>query len=408
MLLAAVSTVREHNLSRVLSLIRRAGSISRADLVRQSGLSATTVSSLVGELLASGFVNESGIGASSGGRPPILLQFDYQFRHVLGVDVGATHLNVIVMDFGGRGVAHRFCRFDVIDDPEGTVGTIERLLLEVLAEAELTLEQISGLGVTIPTPLAGEHLDRLTTIYMPAWQDIDLLGRMTAAFAVPTYLDNDANAGAIAEKWWGQGQDYANLAYIKLGVGVGSGLILNGEIYRGSGGTAGEIGHTTININGPLCRCGNRGCMESYVGAPALVAEVKALLLERGTSVDRQPPRTVEEIAAAALAGDPICVEVIRRAGTYLGTALANLINLLNPTLITLGGDLVAAEKLLLDSVLASVQQRAMPKAAAESEIVISRLGSDAVAIGAATLAMENAFRPSNLARTLALNTERR
>lgn len=375
--------------------------MSRADLVRKSGLSATTISSLVSDLLASGFVHESGTGASSGGRPPILLQFDYKFRHVLGVDMGATHLNVILMDFGGEIVASRYCRIDVIGDPPGTIATICRFLQELRDEAELSQRHVSGLGITIPTPLAGEQLDSLTTIYMPAWQDVDLLAQVTRGFDFPVYLDNDANAGAVAEKWWGQGQAYDNLAYIKLGVGVGSGLILNGEIFRGSGGTAGEIGHTTINVDGPLCRCGNRGCMESYVGAGPLVAEVKFLRQERGVVAGECPDVTVGEIATAALAGDPICTEVVERAGAYLGTALANLINLLNPGLITLGGDLVAADTLLLSAVGTAVNRRAMPKAAAESEIVISRLGRNAVAIGAATLAIENAFRPSSLARTL-------
>lgn len=401
-MLADLSTVREHNLSHVLTLLHRAGSLSRADLVRQSGLSATTISSLVSDLLASGFVHESGTGISSGGRPPILLQFDYKFRHVLGVDMGATHLNVILMDFRAEIVARRFCRIDVIGDPEATIATIHRLLHEVLAEAQLPLEHISGLGITIPTPLAGEKLDTLTTIYMPAWEGVNLLAHMRDALALPVYLDNDANAGAVAEKWWGQGRAYDNLAYVKLGVGVGSGLILSGEIYRGSGGTAGEIGHTTINVDGPLCRCGNRGCMESYVGANALVDEVKSLRQQRGMSVDNGSNLTVGAIAAGALEGDPLCVEVVERAGAYLGTALANLINLLNPALITLGGDLVAADDLLLDAVCAAVRQRAMPKASAESEIVISRLGHDAVAIGAATLAILNAFRPSHLAHTLA------
>ncbi|MDT8307883.1 MAG: ROK family transcriptional regulator [Anaerolineae bacterium] len=401
-LLSDLPAVRAHNLSRVLTLIHRTGSMSRADLVRQSGLSATTISSLVGDLLASGFVHESGTGVSSGGRPPILLQFDYKFRHVLGVDIGATHIHVIVMDFRGDIVASRFCRIDVIVDPHGTIAAIRRLLQEVLDEAPLALEQISGLGVTIPTPLAGEKLDTLTTIYMPAWEGVDLLAQIADAFALPVYLDNDANAGAVAEKWWGQGQAYDNLAYIKLGVGVGSGLILNGEIYRGSGGTAGEIGHTTINVDGPPCRCGNRGCMESYVGANALVTAVKQLCQERAQPAAGERVLTVGDIAAAALEGDPVCSEVVQRTGAYLGTAIANLLNLLNPALIILGGDLVAAGDLLLDAVCAAVRQRAMPKASAESEIVISRLGRDAVAIGAATLAIQNAFRPSRLAHTLA------
>ncbi len=391
--------IRETNLSRVLTLIHEAGSISRAAIVRQTGLSATTVSGLVSILLESGFVRESGTGASSGGRPPVLVEFNYASRALLGVDLGATHLTVVLMDLAGAVLARRFERFDVAGDPVGTTGRVLALSAETTADAEEPTAPLLGLGVTLPAPLEGERLDRASGLVLPAWAGYDLAAALQAEFPPPLFVDNDANAGAIAEKWWGQGQPYRNLAYVKLGVGVGSGLILNGEIYRGSGAAAGEIGHTTIDVDGPPCRCGNQGCIESYVGAPALIAAVQQRRREQGLPTGAL---TVEAIAAAAQAGDPVCVEVVERAGAYLGTALANLINLLNPELIILGGDLVAAEQLLLDAVHASVRRHAIPRAVAESEIVASRLGPDAIAIGAATIAMQHAFRPANLARTLA------
>ena len=168
-------------------------------------------------------------------------------------------------------------------------------------------------------------------------------------------------------------------------------------MYRGDGGTAGEIGHTTIHTNGPQCRCGNRGCLESYVGAPALIAEVNAQRQGNGY----QPVKSITDITAAALQNDPISCQTIAKAGSYLGIALANLINLFNPGLIILGGELSAAGDLLLDTVHQSVTQRAMPKAASEATITISQLGDNAVAMGAATLVIYHAFQPSNLTNTL-------
>lgn len=394
--------IRETNLSRVLALIHETGSISRVGVVRRTGLSATTVSGLVNVLLESGFVSETGPGESSGGRPPVLVEFNYSSRYLLGVDMGATHLTVVLMNLAGTILAGRFERFDVAHDPVGTTRRVLVLIEETVAEAGQPFARILGLGITIPAPLEGEQLDRASGVILPAWEGYDLRAALRSEFSLPVYIENDANAGAIAEKWWGQGRPYKNLAYVKLGVGVGSGLILNGEIYRGSGGTAGEIGHTTIDVDGPPCRCGNRGCMESYVGAPALVGEVQRRRQEQGLPPQNQGELTVGQIAAAALAGDPICLQVVERAGAYLGTALANMINLLNPALIVLGGDLVAAGPALLDAVCASVRQHAMPKAVAESEVVISHLDRDAVAVGAATIALQNAFRPANLARTLA------
>ena len=398
---ADINTIREINLSMILDTIQQAGSISRADLVRQTWLSATTVSALVNVLLDSGFVYESGIGESSGGRPPILLQFDYEFRHVLGVDLGATHITAIAMDLQGRVVAQEFRMFDVMGDPVGATDAILDLTGRVMGRANLDSDAILGMGIAGPTPLEGEDLDQLSSVILPLWEGYDLMAKVRGVLGFPVHLDNDANAGVIAEKWWGEGFGYANLAYIKLGTGVGSGLMIDNEIYRGDGGTAGEIGHTTIDPNGPTCRCGNQGCMESMVGAPAIVKEARKRLGQDRPEWWAGDPLTVNMIVSAALSGDPIMRGIIENAGSHLGIAIANLVNLFNPGLVILGGDLVAAGDLLLDTVRAAVNRRAMPKAAGEVKIKVSSLGDDAIAIGAATLAMHSAFQPSNLMQTL-------
>ncbi len=395
------ASIRELNLSMALSRIQQAGTISRAALVRQTGLSASTISSLVTILLDSGFVQECGRGESSGGRRPILLQFDYKFRYVLGVDMGATHILAVLTDLQGHVVAGQHMRFNVIDDPDGAIATIHQLLQQLMASANVCQADVIGLGITIPTPLGGENLDRLTAIYMPRWEDVDLQARIGQGLDIPVYLENDANAGAIAEKWWGNGRTHTNLAYIKLGTGVGSGLIVNNEIYRGDGGTAGEIGHTTIDPTGPTCRCGNQGCMESFVGSPAIINEVRQRFQQSRSGWASSQTLTLDAIIEAALSGDPTARSVVDTAGSFLGIGIANLVNLFNPGLIVLGGELAAAGDLLLNPVRAVVNRRAMPKAAREVTITTSSLGDDAIAVGAATLAMQNAFHPSNLIQTL-------
>lgn len=389
--------IRKRNLSQVLNLIRQKGAVSRAGIVRQTGLSATTVSSLVNILLDSGFVKESGRGQSSGGRPPILLKFNYTFRHVLGVDMGATHITAVAMDLAGNVISRQSRKLDVIDHPDGAIAMICHLVKWVMSETNLSLPQVLGMGITIPAPLAGDSLNQITTIYMPKWDGRNLIEEIQSSFDLPIYLDNDANAGAIAEKWWGKGQGYENLAYIKLGIGVGSGLIIKNQIFRGPGGTAGEIGHTTINVDGPLCRCGNRGCMESYVGVPAVIEEVGQQLVDVHPGWKPSSTLTIEDITEAALAGDPVYRAVIERTGTYLGIAIANLVNLFNPELIIIGGDLAAAEEPLLKTIQRSVKRRAMPKAANEVHITTSKLGNDVVAMGAATLVIQNAFQPAKI-----------
>jgi predicted NBD/HSP70 family sugar kinase len=385
--------VRAHNLSRVLKLIHETGSISRAAIVRRTGLSATTVSALTNLLLRSGLVCEAGEGQSRGGRPPIMLQFQYDHRHVLGIDIGASHVNSILMDLKGSIVAKESARFDSIGQPHPTIGLVHQHIRALLSTKSLSSADILGMGIGVPAPLEGERLDHVSDVIMPAWKGLDFIGDFRDSLGVPVYLDNDANLGAVAEKWWGSGRGVADLAYIKLGTGVGSGLIINNEIYRGFGGTAGEIGHTTINADGPLCRCGNRGCMESYVGIPAILAEVSQR--KRMNEVSDGPIRIEDVVRGSAV--DPICRDVVQTAGKHLGIAIANLLNLFNPELILLGGDLVGAGDVLMDAVRAAASERAISKASREATIALSSLKDDVVAVGAATLAIHNAFQPSRM-----------
>lgn len=396
-----VRRVREANLSRTLNLIHQSGRISRAAIARETGLSPTTVSLLVNVLLESGFVHESGTGKSSGGRPPILVAFNYTYRYLLGIDMGATHLTAVLMDLAGKLTARYHRSYDVAHDPPGAVEAMARLIKEALSGARQPLTNVLGLGIAVPAPLEGDLLDRPSAVILPRWEGFDLVGAMGQRLALPIWVENDANAGAIAETWWGEGAAYENLAYIKLGTGVGGGLITGGAIYRGDGGTAGELGHTTIDLDGPICRCGKRGCLESYVGAPALVARVAQLQREAGEANGAQLA-TIQDIVAAALDGDALSRGVLEQAGRYLGVAIANLLNLLNPGLIVLGGDLAAAGDFFLEAVRSSVRERAMPKAAQEAEICFSKMGDDVVAIGAATVALQHAFEPANLAQILA------
>lgn len=397
-----VRRVREANLSEALTLIHRRGPISRAAIVRETGLSATTVSSLVNVLLEGGFIRESGLGRSSGGRPPILIEFNYAFRYLIGVDIGATHLTVVLMDLAGHTAARTHRLYDAAHDPAGAVKTILALVHETLDRAGQTLDTVLGMGLAVPAPLEGERLDRPSPAILPHWQGFDLTGALQPALGLPLSVENDANAGAIAEKWWGQGREYDNLAYIKLGTGVGGGLITSGNIYRGSGGAAGEIGHTTIDLDGPMCRCGKRGCLESFVGAPAIVAQVAQARRQASRKPAAAEQQTIYAVIEAAHAGDVQCRRILEQAGLYVGVGIANLLNLLNPGLIVIGGELATAGDFFLDAVRSSVCERAMSKATQEADIRFSAIGSDAVAIGAATVALEYAFHPANLLQIMA------
>ncbi len=407
------ASVRENNLSLVTNLIREAGSISRADLVRNTNLSATTVSSLATQLLSSGYIFESTKGASSGGRPPVMLEFDFKFRHVIGVDMGSTHLSLVAMDLKSEVAASRRCAFDVINDPQGTTQKIIELLRSILDELQLPIHRILGIGIGVPSPIEGEKLDRLSPIILPKWSGFDLIGQLQSVFPLPIYMDNDANAGALAIKWWGIGRDCANLAYIKIGTGVGCGLVINHKIYRGTGGAAGEIGHTIVDIDGPLCRCGNRGCLESLVSIPKILARVSSQSVHPGSvstdtsnqingiAAESYSQLALESLMARSLAGDPIYIDAIESMGIYLGIAIANLLNLFNPELVVLGGDIFTVGQRLVEPLQRTIKRYAVAKVAHEARISLMPLDSDTVAVGAATLAIQAAFEPENLLCTL-------
>jgi glucokinase-like ROK family protein len=400
------TNIREHNLSQILKLIHEHGSLSRAAIVRSTNLSATAVSSIVVDLLNSGVVHEAGEGKSSGGRRPILLKFDPDARLAIGVDLGASHVSSIVTNLLGEVKTIRTEKFAAAEDPKGAIQVILHHLAEVMDAVGVPEEDYLGIGLAVPAPLEGENLTRLSRVILPKWENVSLVNAIQERYDFPVYVDNDANAGAIAEKWWGNGRGFSNLAYIKVGVGVGAGLIINNEIYRGSGGTAGEIGHTTIDPDGPPCRCGNLGCMESYVGVPAVISTAKGKLAEHPDSSLHDSGVTIEAIIAAAQAGDRLAVDVVRSAAKYLGISISNLLNLVNPELIVIGGDLIEAGEVFFEQVKSIAFNQAVSRATNEVSIVTSQLGSNVIAVGAATLVIYYAFLPSNIRQTL--NMERR
>lgn len=380
--------LRGHNTTLLFQAIWCGDGPSRADLARLTGLSRATVSDIVAEFVAAGAISESEPAPSSGGRPPIRLRFEDGWRHLVGVEMGASHVSGVRTDLRGRVLAsfHEDC--DVAGDPAGTVARIDEGVRRLLAAAPET--PALGIGVGVPSPLRSADDGRLAPHLFPLWGEIDLASHLAAAHGLPVRLDNDANLGALAEHWWGAARDLPDFAYIKVATGVGAGILIGRQIYRGATGIAGEIGHTTIDTHGPRCRCGLNGCLEALVGTASLLQRAEERLAPgapRPAWADPTP--TVRGLIAAAREGEPVAAEVIRAAGDALGIAVANLLNLVNPARVVLGGRLTEAGPLLMDPLRAAVARRALWSSVAGSELVISPLGDQAVALGAATLLLE-------------------
>ncbi|HEX2911158.1 MAG TPA: ROK family transcriptional regulator [Chloroflexia bacterium] len=399
---ADVRLMGELNRSIVLNLIRQEGSISRAEIAQRTKLSRSAVSNIINSLLDEGLVQHSGTGESNGGRRPIMLNFNYSAGHVLGVDVGANHLLALVTDLEGNVVAEHSHPFNIEVGPEVALPQIMEHIREVLALHNVQRGRVLGIGVGVPGPLDHVTGTVIAPPIMPGWDRFPLRQYLSTEFNMPVFVENDANLGAVAEKWRGAGQGYQHLAYIKIGTGIGCGLVLDGKIYRGQRGSAGEIGHITITRDGPPCKCGSYGCLESMAASPAIINRARLAIQAGRSTMLRQYEHldkiTPQEIAAAAYNGDALSRELLEDAGRYIGIALANLINLLNPGIIILGGGVASVGELIMNPIKDTIGTRSLLASYEQTELVIGRMGREAVAIGAAMMVLQEVFRGPELA----------
>ncbi|MCF8259779.1 MAG: ROK family protein [Melioribacteraceae bacterium] len=390
----------------VLRLIWRENRISRADIAKKIGLSRSTVTEIIKELLLTGLIAEVGDGKSTGGRKPIVLEFQYGARCILGVDVGATHITVLLTDLQGKPLVWRERKHNVVDDPEGTRKIIYEFCDECLSITEHDSTTLLSIGVAVPSPVETGKPDLLSEIVIPAWHGKSDLNLLKDRYNVPVYIDNDANLGALAAFWWGAGKGTNDLVYIKIGHGIGAGYIFRGELYRGGKGLAGEFGHMPIDIYGEECVCGLRGCLTTLVGEHALINRYKVLLGTQPHGYDIDQKINLVDLIDAAMRGELAATRVIQEAADYLGVAISGLSNIINPDKIIIGGSLARVGDLLLKPVQEKVKKTVLVQTEDPVVITMSSLGPDAVVFGAATLALEEAFAKTSFLSNQSHNSE--
>jgi len=371
--------------------------ISRADITRMAGLSRSTVSEIVSEILPLGLVAEVGEGPSRGGRKPIVLEFQDDACVILGVEMSATHIVVIATDLRGRLLASESREHPVRKDPTGSRQVIAELSRACMAHEAVAGRPLLGIGVAVPSPINPAKQNQLSEVVLPEWQGELGLDFLEREYGVPIMVDNDANLGALSEYWWGEGRGTSDLAYIKVATGVGSGHIINGEIYRGASGVAGEIGHIAIDSKGKPCICGLRGCLVTLVGGRALIESAYELAGDYPGSPLASGIPTAGDIEKAALDGDSLALRIVNEAANHLGSAVASMMNLLNPSHVIIGGDFARLEGLLIEPLRMAVHERTLVSSVAAAEISASKLGPMSVAIGASTLILKNALEDSRL-----------
>ena len=395
---ANLQLMKEINQSIVLNIIRNYGPISRADIAKKTKLSSTTVSTLADDLIKQEYLEKIGEGESSGGRRPILLKFNPASHFVIGVELEGRSIAVAVTDLRVN-VINKLTKEIKNSDESLVIDEIINLVQQVIEKSGVKFEKIVGMGVGA-TGLIDTERGIIRQAVNLNWKDVPLKDLIKNKFdEIPIYVDNIANVSALGEKWTGAGKEAKNLIYIRIGTGIGGGIVLNGTIYEGSNGNAGEIGHMTIEPNGPRCKCGNRGCLEVLASGSAIAKRaITEILGERDTLIRKLTNGSVEEITAKVVAeaakdGDKLALEIWEETGEYLGIALANLINIYNPEIVIIGGGVAQAGKLLFEPIRRTVRKRALPGPAKLAKIVSSQLGENVSTIGAAALALEKIFK---------------
>jgi predicted NBD/HSP70 family sugar kinase len=355
---------------------------SRAELARQTGLSRSTVSTLVADLERRGIVTERAghfDGEGQPGRPAALLALDPSAGAAVGVDFDHDRLRVAVSDLSRIVLAETSQGLDVDHDATGALDLAADLVDRLLEEVGIERDRVLGAGIALAGPVDHERGALHQGTVLPGWSDVDAAAELESRLGTPVHVDNDANLGALAEVTLGAGRKARFAAYVSIGSGIGAGMVVDGRPYRGSKGTAGEIGHVVVDPQGPLCRCGNRGCLETLASTQALVALVQA---------SRGGRWTVPEMIDAARKGDAGCRRAITDTGRLVGGVLAGLINLFGPEMVVIGGDLGEAGDLLLDPLREAVRRDALPAAVKGLEIVAGELGERANVLGALTLVL--------------------
>ncbi|MFI6284922.1 ROK family protein [Streptomyces sp. NPDC051018] len=371
------TSLHRANLERVVRAVRTAGSLTQAEIARSTGLSAATVSNIVRELKESGTVEVT--PTSAGGRRARSVSLSGDAGVVVGVDFGHTHLRVAVGDLAHRVLAEESEPLDVDASSADGLDRAEHLVNRLIAETGTARDKVIGVGLGVPGPVDGEAGTLGSPSILPGWTGVSPGKELSGRLGMPVHVDNDANLGALGELVWGGGRGVRDLAYIKVASGVGAGLVMDGRIYRGPGGTAGEIGHITLDESGPVCRCGNRGCLETFAAARYVLPLLHS---------SHGPGITMERVVALARDGDPGCRRVVADVGRHIGSAVASLCNLLNPSRVVLGGTLADAGELVLGPIRESVARYAIPSAAAHLVVVPGALGGRAGVLGALALAL--------------------
>lgn len=375
--------LRERNRERVLGAMRERGRISQADIARVTGLSRTTISTVIGELKEAGLVSDvSAKGPRShGGRPAVELILQTPAQVVAGIDFGHSHLAIALADLSHNVLGERFRHLDVSHHAAEALDAAAGMFADLRGELGVDLQSIIGAGIGIPGPVDRARGMAGSATILPGWVGLRIASEMTQRLGVPVEIENDANLGALAEMTWGAGKDCSNFAYVKAATGIGAGIVIEGRLLRGATGTAGEIGHTTLDQAGAICYCGNRGCLETVASGPAILQLVGPV---GGATL------TLSRLVELASDGDLRCRRAVSDAGREIGVAVAGLCNIINPERVIVGGLLSRTGEVLLQPLRESIRRYAVQAAAETVDVRQAVFVERAELLGSLALAIQS------------------
>ncbi len=377
---------KRHNVRLVLKTIYDAGEISRIDIAQQTQLTRPTVSDLVAELAESGLIEEVGIGPSIGGKPPILLSVLEDARCLLSVDLADSEFRGALINLRGK-VRHGISLPVRDRDGEAALALVYQLIESLIAAANCP---ILGIGIGTPGLMDARNGVVRNAVNLD-WKDLPLKGLVEERYHLPCYISNDSQVAALAEMTFGAGKGWSSLMVVKLGRGVGAGIVMEGKLYYGDGFGAGEIGHIVVKDNGDLCNCGRHGCLETLISSRAINKQARAIAQRHPQSVLNRLAASADEITTPLVlkayeAGDKDVAAMIHDSAVYLGKALAYTIGVLNIRHVMIAGSLAPFGEAITEPVEQELHQRILPALAEETTVGVSSLGDDIVLLGSAAL----------------------
>lgn len=394
--------VKKLNRMTVLNIIKEHEPISRQQLAKMTGLTPPAITQIIRELINMGFVKEVGLEKSCGGRRPVQLKFNPEAAFVMGIEVTRFEVNFGIADLKNDPTDIKTIELDMTE-PEIAIPLLIDNINKIIGSSKYRDKNILGLGIAFPGLLNIKEGTVKRSINLgPKWNGFPLKAVLQREIGLPVYIENNSNASALAERWFGGGNECRDLVYINLGEGISAGIIMDDRVLQGFQGHAGEIGHIVMVENGPLCNCGNRGCLESICGIPALVRKANSELpliseedpLKKIWKLKRKI--SINDILSSASLEGTYSNELIKQMGKYIGLAVADVINLYNPEAVFIGGKLASASAVFMDILKQTVDSHAFPEIASSTDIKLSSLDGNSGVIGACALALKELLKSNS------------